>query len=125
MARTPTDSARLDRWAIWLSTGCMVHCVATTVLAAALSAAGGWLGSPVVHEVGLVLAVLLGLVAFGRGIVAHRRAAPLAVGAVGLALMAAAILVPHGESHATETLLTMAGVAILAAGHFLNRRAHA
>lgn len=125
MAHDSPDNGRLDRWAIWLSTGCMVHCVATTVLAAALSAAGGWLGNPLIHEVGLVLAVLLGLVAFGRGIVAHRRAAPLVLGAIGLSMMGAAILVPHGEGHATETLLTMLGVAILAAGHFLNRRAHA
>lgn len=125
MARNSPDDGRLDRWAILLSTGCMVHCIATTVMAAALSAAGGWLGNPVVHEVGLGLALLLGVVAFGRGILAHRRPAPLVLGAVGLALMAVAILVPHGANHAVETVLTMLGVAILAAGHFLNRRAHA
>lgn len=125
MASPSPDPGRFDRWAIWLSTGCLAHCVATTVLAAALSAAGGWLGDPVIHEVGLGLAVLLGLVAFGRGVVAHRRLVPLALGATGLALMTAALLAPHGEGHGVETILTMAGVAILAAGHLLNRRAHA
>jgi hypothetical protein len=115
--------SRLDRFAIWLSAACLAHCVATTVFVAALSTAGGLLGSPLIHEAGLVLAIIVGAIAFGRGVVTHRRRLPLVLGAVGLALMGAALVVPHGRGHVAETLLTIAGVAILAAGHMLNRGA--
>jgi hypothetical protein len=116
-------AGRIDRWAIWLSAACVVHCLATTVMVAVLSTAGGLLGSPMIHEVGLVLALALGLVAFGRGMLAHRRLLPVALGGTGLALMATAVIVPHGESHVVESLLTVAGVVLLAAGHMVNRTA--
>ncbi len=115
---------RIDRWAIWLSAACVVHCLATTVAVALLSTAGGLLGSPLIHEVGLVLALALGLLAFGRGVIAHRRLLPVLLGGGGLALMAAAIVVPHGDSHVIESLLTIAGVVLLAAGHTINQRTH-
>ena len=115
---------RIDRWAIWLSAACVVHCLATTAAVALLSTAGGLLGSPLIHEVGLVLALALGLLAFGRGVLAHRRLLPIVLGGGGLALMAAAIVVPHGDSHVVESLLTIAGVVLLAAGHTVNRCAH-
>jgi hypothetical protein len=114
----------MDRWAIWLSAACVAHCLATTAAVALLSTAGGLLGNPLIHEVGLVLALGLGLLAFGRGMVAHRRLLPVVLGGSGLALMAAAIVVPHGHSHLIESLLTIAGVVLLAAGHTVNRRAH-
>lgn len=126
MARPESSSPlnRLDRWAIWLSAACVAHCVATTAAVAALAAAGGVLGNPLIHQVGLIAAMLLGAVAFGRGLLVHRRPLPLAVGAIGLAAMAAAVAMPHGESHLAESLLTIAGVAILAGAHQLNRRAY-
>lgn len=123
MANPDPSSRRLDRWAIWLSAACMVHCIAVTVFAALLSTAGGLLGNPVIHEVGLVAALLLAVVAFGRGLVAHRRALPTALGAAGLVTMASAIFVSHGGSHGWETMLTIGGVALLASGHALNHRA--
>jgi hypothetical protein len=123
---TSTNPAgRLDRWAMWLSAACVAHCVATTVLVAALSTAGGLLGNPVIHEVGLVLAILLGAVAFGKGVAHHGRPLPLLLGGAGLALMAAAVIVPHGAHHLSESVLTIAGVIVLAGGHALNQRSHA
>ena len=50
-----------------LSGLCVVHCVATAVLLGLLASAGGFLGSPVIHEVGLTLAMLIGSFALGRG----------------------------------------------------------
>lgn len=122
---TAAPGSRLDRWAIWLSGACVVHCVATTVLVAVLSTAGGLLGNPLIHEVGLVLAILLGAVAFGKGVVAHGRPLPLVLGAAGLVMMAAAVIVPHGAHHLAESALTIAGVVVLATGHALNRHRHA
>lgn len=115
-------AGRLDRWAMWVSAACVVHCLLTTVMVAMLSTAGGLLGSPLIHEGGLVVAILLGLVAFGRGIVVHGRPLPIVLGGCGLALMAAALFVSDAGGHLVESALTVAGVVVLATGHALNRR---
>lgn len=104
--------------AIGLSGICVVHCLATAVLLAMLSAAGGMLGSPLIHEAGLSLAMLLGALALGRGIVEHGFMMPSAVGSLGLGVMAGALSMPHDGS---EALYTVLGVGILALGHQLNR----
>ena len=111
---------RIDRMAIGLSGLCMVHCVATTVLLAMLASAGGMLGAPWIHEVGLTLAMLFGAFALGRGIWDHGFMMPSAVGGLGLGVMAGALSLGHGQ---TEALYTIVGVAILALGHDLNQRA--
>ena len=111
----PTN--RLDRIAIGLSGLCVVHCLATTVLLALVSAAGGVLGAPIVHEVGLGLAMIMGAISLGRGILAHGYSMPSAVGGLGLGVMAGAMTMPHDGS---EALYTVVGVAILALGHRLN-----
>ncbi|MEH3048336.1 MerC domain-containing protein [Sphingomonas adhaesiva] len=123
-AASSDTPSRLDRWAMWVSAACVVHCLATTMAVAALSAAGGILGSPLIHEAGLVIAILLGAIAFGRGIATHGRALPMALGTIGLALMASALLVSHEAHHLAETGLTILGVSVLALGHAVNRRAH-
>lgn len=112
-------SPLLDRVAIALSGLCVVHCLAAPMLLALMSAAGGMLDDPVIHEVGLALAIAFGAVALGRGALAHRRLAPLVIGAAGAGLMAVALAMPHGAS---ETAWTVAGVALLATAHVMNRR---
>ncbi len=109
----------LDRLGIALSGLCVVHCLATSVLLALMSAAGGVLGSPIFHEAGLLLAIVLGAVALGRGAVAHGLLLPVAIGSLGLGVMAGALTLPHDSS---ETLATIFGVALLAGGHWLNHR---
>lgn len=115
--------AHFDRWAIGLSGLCAVHCLATSVLLALMSTAGGMLLSPIFHEAGLCLAILLGVVALGRGILEHGYMMPPAVGALGLGIMAGALTLPHGFGN--ETAWTLVGVGLLALGHDLNRRATA
>lgn len=110
----------LDRAAILLSGLCVVHCVASAVLLAMLSAAGGVLGAPIIHELGLILAIALGAVGLGRGIVSHGYMMPAAMGSFGLGMMAGAMTLPHDGS---EALWTVIGVGVLALGHDLNRRA--
>jgi hypothetical protein len=115
-----SDGWTLDRIAIGLSGLCVVHCIASAVLVAALASAGGMLLDPIFHEIGIVLAIGLGVIALGRGIVTHGFMMPAAVGGFGLGVMAGAFSVPHG---APEIACTMLGVGILALGHDLNRRA--
>ena len=109
---------RLDRLGITLSGLCLVHCLASAVLLGLLSAAGSFLGNPLIHEIGLSLAMILGALALGRGVVDHGFMMPSAVGALGLGTMAGALSLPHDGS---EALYTVIGVAILALGHELNR----
>lgn len=111
---------RLDRIAIGLSTLCAVHCVATIILLGALSSLGHFFTAPIIHEAGLALAVLIGALALGAGIRRHRLLMPSIIGGVGLATMAAGLLVPHGVGEAMTTII---GVSLVAVAHYLNMRA--
>jgi len=113
-------TTRLDRMAMGLSGLCLVHCLATAILLGLLASAGGILGSPIIHEVGLTLAMILGSVALIRGIVEHGYMLPSVVGAMGLGTMAGALSLPHGGA---ETIYTVIGVMMLALGHRLNQLA--
>ncbi len=110
------DRPLVDRLGVRLSALCAVHCVASVALVGSVGAA---LLNPLIHEVGLALAVLLGAVAFAGGLARHARPGPLLLGAGGLILMATALLVRHGPR---EAALTIAGVALLSTGHLLNGR---
>jgi len=116
----PIPTTRLDRIAMGLSGLCLVHCVATTVLLALLASAGGLLGSPLIHEVGLTLAMIVGAFALVRGVLEHGFMMPSAVGGLGLGVMAGALTLPHDG---TEALYTVVGVMIVALGHRLNAMA--
>lgn len=99
---------------------CLVHCLTTAVFLAILASAGGALIDPVIHEAGLVLAILFGFLALGKGVFDHGFIMPAAIGALGIGIMAGALTLPHGG---TEILYTILGVGILALGHDLNHRA--
>ena len=117
MSLLAIPTSRLDRMAIGLSGLCLVHCLGTTVVLAVLASAGGFLGAPWIHEVGLSLAMVMGAVALGKGILEHGYTMPSAVGGLGLGVMAGALTMPHDGS---EAVFTMLGVAFLALGHRLN-----
>ena len=112
---------RLDRLAIGLSSLCLVHCVATVLLAATLASAGAALANPAWHEIGFALAMTIGAVALGRGFAAHRDARPLLIGLAGLALMGVGLIRAEGLP---EIASTMAGVVLLAIAHRINARGH-
>lgn len=117
--------ASLKKWN-WDSLGlslaglCLVHCLATTIFLAFLATAGGILVDPVVHEIGLVLAIIFGMLALGKGVIQHNFIMPAAIGALGIGVMAGALTLPHGN---IEIMYTILGVGILALGHDLNVRA--
>ncbi|APL94845.1 hypothetical protein Sj15T_33590 [Sphingobium sp. TA15] len=113
-------NGRIDRLAIALSGMCVAHCFGTAVLLGVLASAGGIFESPIFHEAGLALAILLGAVALGHGAVAHGFMMPAAIGSLGLGIMAGALTMDHGWQESAYTLL---GVGILALGHDLNHRA--
>ncbi|WP_085810219.1 MerC domain-containing protein [Sphingomonas sp. TZW2008] len=120
-------STGLDRLAIIVSGLCVVHCIASAVLVAMLSAVGGMLVDPIFHEIGLTVAIALGVIGLGRGALQHGYMLPLGVGSLGLGMMAGAMTLPHnaGLMEHGEALWTIIGVGVLAFGHDLNRRADA
>lgn len=117
MNRNRTSAGRLDRIAMGLSGLCLVHCIATAILLGLLATAGGILGSPVIHEVGLTLAMIIGAIALVRGVREHGFVLPAIVGALGLGVMAFALSLPEGGH---EPIYTVVGVMVLALGHRLN-----
>ena len=120
MFQSLSRQGAIDRLAIGLSGLCLVHCVATAVLVLVLSAAGGALLDPRIHEIGLVFAILLGVIGLGRGIREHGFMLPAAIGALGLGTMAGSLTLHHGTE---EVIYSVFGVLLLALGHDLNRRA--
>ncbi len=118
--RQALSTGRVERIAKALSGLCVAHCFLTAVVLGLLASAGGIFESPIFHEAGLVIAILLGAVALGHGALVHGYMMPAAIGSLGLGVMAGALTMDHG---AQESLYTLAGVAILALGHDLNHRA--
>ena len=86
------ESRLFDRVGMTLSGLCLVHCVATTVFVALLSAAGGWLVSPLVHEIGLFIAIGFGAIALWKGIIEHGYLQPAAFGGLGLVALVAGLV---------------------------------
>ncbi|WP_017664527.1 MerC domain-containing protein [Porphyrobacter sp. AAP82] len=111
---------RLDQLGIGLAGLCALHCLLTLVVVSALGLGGHFLLDENIHRVGLLLALAVAALAIGRGMLRSGRRLPFAVALGGLALMGVALLVPHGTD---EFLLTLAGVAIVSAAHWLNMRA--
>lgn len=113
---------RLDRAGIILSGLCAVHCILGVLLVGALGLGGEAVLSPAIHRIGLAVALVVGLVSLGYGVLRHGRLGPLAIGGVGLALMASAIAVGHGLP---EAVLTVMGVSLVALAHLRNLHGHA
>ena len=117
MTQLTLKIGRLDRIAMGLSGLGVVHCVATAVLLGLLASAGGFLGQPIFHEVGLTLAMIIGAFALWIGIRQHGFVMPSMIGALGLGVMAGALSLPHDGR---EPVYTIVGVMIVALGHRLN-----
>ena len=118
--RSSLLNGRLDHAAIALSGLCAAHYIGTAVLLGLLASAGGIFENPLFHEVGLVIAIMLGAIALGHGAMKHGFMMPAAIGSLGLGIMAGAMTLDHGWQESAYTLL---GVVTLALGHDLNHRA--
>lgn len=110
---------RLDRIGVLLSGLCALHCLAGLLLVAGLGLGGEMLLAPMIHRIGLALAIGVGAITLVLGVVRHGDPVPLQVGAAGIALMTVALFVGHGSF---EAVLTIAGVVLLAWAHLRNLR---
>ena len=96
----------------------MVHCLATAVVLGLLASAGGMLGAPWIHEVGLTLAMVARRDRAGPRRLDHGFLMPERGRRAGPRRDGRRADMPHDGS---EALYTIVGVAILALGHQLNR----
>jgi len=110
---------RLDRVGVLLSGLCALHCLAGILLVAGLGLGGEYLLAPVIHRVGLALAIGVGSITLVLGVVRHGDPMPLQVGAAGIGFMAVALFAGHGTA---EAVLTVLGVTLLAWAHLRNLR---
>lgn len=120
-ARTPQAARWLDGFALGASSLCTLHCLGLPLLFALLPAFANRIDpGESFHLVMLLLAIPTSLFALAQGWRHHRAVSPLLLGGIGLGLMAVGALLAHGGI--AETLWTVAGSALLAAGHILNWR---
>lgn len=99
---------------------CAVHCLALPVAAAALPLVAHHSLHDPTHALMFFLAFPLAAVAFAGGYRAHRRLAPSALGALGIALLAVALTLVH--EGAAEVALSIAGGLLLIVAHLANHR---
>ena len=111
-----------------LSATCLMHCLALPMLLLLAPAICHWIELPEwTHAAILLLALPAAYVAMRGGWHRHRRPAPIATAAVGLALLALGLAAHEGlltaaAPEATDRLLTSTGALMLAAAHVVNWR---
>jgi hypothetical protein len=113
---------KLDRWAIWLSGACLLHCLAISATVLLLPTVAGLLmhSETGVHWLFLLVAIPISAIALGSGYRHHRSWLRLAIGGAGLALMF--VGVSHLAGRSMEPPLTIAGVILVVIAHALNIR---
>jgi hypothetical protein len=118
----------LDGTATMLSLLCLMHCLALPVLVAVLPlVASSFVADATFHRWMLLAVVPTSTLAFGMGYRSHRDVSMLAIGGVGLCLLALAAYggVLVGLSAFGDTALTVCGGLLLATAHGINRwRSH-
>ena len=114
---------RADALGMLLSAICMLHCLLLPVLIAfGVGGAVTGFDSEWTHIVLLAVVVPVSAIAFVGGWIRHRRLAVLALGTLGVALLALAAFVLHPYFGKTaDALVTTAGGALLAVAHWRNR----
>jgi MerC mercury resistance protein len=120
MATRAHKAATIDGLAISLSGLCLVHCLVLPILSASLPIVGMWAEAEWLHKAFVVAAFPLSLLRLSST-AANTAVTALIVSGLWL-LVAGAFVEPM---HDFETLLTVLGGTMLAAGHALGwKRAH-
>lgn len=119
--RMSNEAHRWDAAGITASFLCVMHCVASPVIAMVVPVIA--LNEGTTHGV-LALAVLsFGLLAFVPGYRLHGRLGLIGLGALGVLLIWGSALLPEAVANeALETVLTVAGGAIMVVAHLHNIR---
>lgn len=120
MGRTQTLG---DKFAIALSSLCVIHCLATPLLLIILPSIGALFAHSheLFHQVILFFVLPVGLAALTMGYRHHQQNSVLASGLVGLGILFMAALFGHDYlGEAGETCATIVASLIIAYSHFWN-----
>lgn len=114
--------AKFDQLGLLLSASCLLHCLALPIAVLTAPSLAMWLGETetAVHWALFVVAAVVSGVALYSGYRRHGIVLVLAVGGVGLLVMAVAAAHLFGGS--LEAALTLIGASIVALAHVVNLR---
>ncbi|MBL0940047.1 MAG: MerC domain-containing protein [Gemmatimonadaceae bacterium] len=111
----------LDRIGIATSTLCALHCAVSALFMGVLSALGvAGFAAPIVEQVFLGLAVLLGVFSLGSALRRHRSYAPLLWFSAGMLVLL--VVRPMAPSALIEAGIVMVGAAAVIRAHWRNSR---
>ncbi len=119
-----------DKLAICLSSICLIHCLLIPMVLVLIPTAGVFLEMEhdTLHEVLLYLVVPLGVFALTLGFTHHKNTSVLAIGLIGLGLLALTVMLGHERlSESAELTLTTLASCMIALAHYKNfklRNAH-
>jgi uncharacterized membrane protein YfcA len=111
-----------DRFGIWISTLCVIHCLATPLLISFSAVAAHLLPAEEnTHRILATMVAAAGAIALVRGVRVHGHWRVLALMGAGLAcIFCGAWFGDRLPSHACEVAVTMAGSALMITAHRLN-----
>ncbi len=114
----PHYANRIETSALFLSGLCVVHCIGLPILFVVVPVLADIMALPdAFHAYALVMALPLSLASLIYGARQHRSFAPLAIGTIGLLLMAIALT---DKYHQAEVILTMLGATGVILAHISN-----
>jgi Na+/citrate or Na+/malate symporter len=105
-----------------LSSLCVAHCILTPILLIALPLMGAFLRNELFHQIMLVILVPTAAYAFITGVRQHRNRWVVALGALGVILIALGAFEPETSVWGASTILTILGSASLVTAHLINRQ---
>ena len=114
-------ASRWDSLGVTASLLCITHCLALPVIAVVLPTLA--LAEIATHRVLVLLVFLMGILAFVSGYKRHRKRGVWIGCVLGVGMLLTAVLLPEQlVSEALETVLTVAGGAVMVVSHVANAR---
>ena len=120
------DNLESDKVGIFLSALCCIHCMTIPLLMFFAPSLSHFFQHEMIHYIGFLIIVPLGLYAFISKLKIHENKKPLYVGLVGMLLLVASMLfhefLGHEMGHHLEIVFSVLGGASLIWAHLMNIR---
>lgn len=116
----------LDRWGIFLSGLCLVHCLLTPIIIFLIPWLEAYLREEIFHALLFIIILPLAFITFYSGHKIHRSKRPIILGTLGIAFLASDLILPESmhEIAFLHTGLTIFGSLLLVGAHYFNWHCH-